>query len=207
MLGLYVSSHPLDGAERLLERNRDYSIAEVLDGSGSGGSIKLAGIITSVTKKVTKNGDVWTLVGLEDHDGAIEVACFPKIYQLYSPVVVEDAVLAMTGKIRKQETSEGNVTVSFSAEQIEVLDVAAAQSGARPPVVISIRNERITPPVVDELKRILLAHPGASPVHLTIARSGPHKPLCVNLTHFTIDPTNSFMSEIKSLLGPTAVAQ
>jgi DNA polymerase-3 subunit alpha len=202
MLGLYVSSHPLNGAEALLERNRDFSIAEVLDGSGSG-SIKLAGIITSLTKKVTKSGDVWALVGLEDHDGAIEVACFPQTYQLYSPALVEDAVIALTGKIRKQESSEGNATVTVSAEKIEVLDLAAAQSGAA--VVISIRSEKITPAVVDELKRILLAHPGASPVHLTITRARPHKSLRVNLPDFTIDPTNGFMADVKSLLGPTAV--
>ena len=126
MLGLYVSSHPLDGAEALLERSRDCSIADILDGAGGAGTVRIAGIITSVTKKVTKQGNVWALVGIEDHDAAIEVACFPSTFQLYSTVLVADAVMSMTGKIRKQETSDGSVTVSFSAEQIEVLDVAAA---------------------------------------------------------------------------------
>ena len=107
MLGLYVSSHPLDGVEAVLERSRDYSIADILEGTDVSGSVRLAGIVTSITKKVTKQGDVWALVGLEDHEAAVEVACFPSTYQLYSPVLVADAVVSMTGKIRKQETNDG----------------------------------------------------------------------------------------------------
>ena len=132
MLGLYVSSHPLDGAEALLERSRDYSIADLLDGAGGPGSARIAGIVTSVTKKVTKKGDVWALVGIEDHDAAIEVACFPQTYQLYAPVLLPDAVVSVTGKIRKSEASDGSTTVSFSAEQIEILDVTTAQTARCP---------------------------------------------------------------------------
>ncbi len=205
MLGLYVSSHPLDGVEVLLERSRDHSIADILEGTDVSGSVRLAGIVTGVTKKVTKNGDVWALVGLEDHEAAVEVACFPTTYQLYSPVLVADAVVSMTGKIRKQETNDGTVTVSLSAEKIEVLDVAAAQAAGAQPVTLSIREEKITPPLTQELKHILMAHPGRTPVHLSITRPGAAKPLRVNLTKFTIDPTGSFMADIKSLLGSAAV--
>jgi DNA polymerase-3 subunit alpha len=113
--------------------------------------------------------------------------------------------VSMTGKIRKQETNDGTVTVSLSAEKIEVLDVAAAQAAGAQPVTLSIREERITPPLTEELKRILLAHPGRTPVHLNITRPGAVKPLRVNLTKFTIDPTGSFMGDIKSLLGSAAV--
>ena len=172
MLGLYVSSHPLDGAEALLERSRDHSIADLLDGAGGNGSVRIAGIITSVTKKVTKQGNVWALVGIEDHEAAIEVACFPNTYQLYAQALIPDAVVSVTGKIRKSETSDGNTTVSFSAEQIEVLDVSAAQNGALPPVVLNVREDRITPDLTDELKRILQAHPGNAPVHMHVTRPG-----------------------------------
>ena len=206
MLGLYVSSHPLDGAEVLLERNRDHSIADILDGAGGTGTVRVAGIVTSVTKKVTKQGNVWALVGIEDHEAAIEVACFPSTYQLYSPVLVSDAVVSVTGKIRKQETSEGSVTVSFSAEQVELLDIEAARNSGRPPVVLSIPEAKITPALADELKHVLRAHPGEAPVHLHMTRPGQPEPLRLNLTWFSIDPSNSFMAEIKSLLGPGSVS-
>jgi DNA polymerase-3 subunit alpha len=207
MLGLYVSSHPLDGAEALLERSRDHSIADILDGAGGNGSVRVAGIITAVTKKITKQGNVWALVGVEDHEAAIEVACFPNTYQLYVQALIPDAVVSITGKIRKSETSDGNTTVSFSAELLEVLDVTAAQNGALPPVVLNVREDRITSGLTDELKRILQAHPGKAPVHMNVSRPGRPGGTRLNLTMFSIEPTNSFMADIKSLLGPTSVAQ
>ncbi len=206
MLGLYVSSHPLDGAEALLERSRDYSIADLHDGAGGSGSARIAGIITSVTKKVTKKGDVWALVGIEDHDAAIEVACFPQTYQLYAPVLLPDAVVSVTGKIRKSEASDGSTTVSFSAEQMETLDVTTALNGALPPVILSIREDRITPDVTAELKRILQAHPGKAPVHMSVTRPGRIGRMLLNLTSFSVEPGSSFMADVKSLLGPSSVS-
>ncbi|HWG00316.1 MAG TPA: DNA polymerase III subunit alpha, partial [Trebonia sp.] len=206
MLGLYVSSHPLNGAEPLLERSRDYSIADLHDGAGGAGSARIAGIITSVDKKVTKKGDVWALVGLEDHDAAIEVACFPSTYQLYAPVLLADTVVCVTGKIRKSETSDGSTTVSFSAEQLEVLDVTTALNGGLPPVILNVREDRITQELADELRHILRAHPGQAPVHMSLTRPGRSGRLLLNLTRFRVEPGSSFMADVKSLLGPASVS-
>ena len=206
MLGLYVSSHPLNGAEALLERNRDYGIADVLDGSGGPGSTRIAGIITSVTKKITKKGDTWALIGIEDHDAAIEVAAFPNTYQLYAPVLVADVVVSISGKIRKQETAEGSATVSFSAEAIEILDVETARAtGGRVPVILSVREEKITGDVVAELRRVLQAHPGEAPVHIEVTSPGSRR-VRYNLPAYAVEPSNSFMADVKSLLGPTSVS-
>jgi DNA polymerase-3 subunit alpha len=206
MLGLYVSSHPLDGAEPLLERSRDCSIADLHDGAGGPGSTRIAGIITSVTRKVTKKGDVWALVGLEDHDAAIEIACFPQTYQLYAPVLLPDAVVSVTGKVRKSEASDGSTTVSFSAEQLEVIDVTAARNGGLPPVVLNVREDRITPDLAQELRRVLRAHPGRAPVHMNLTRPGSGRRLVLNLAPFAVEPGSSFMADIKQLLGPTCIA-
>ncbi len=207
MLGLYVSSHPLDGAEALLERNRDFSIADVLDGAVGPGTTKIAGIVTAVTKKVTKKGDVWALVGIEDHEAAIEVACFPNTYQLYAPVLEADAVVSVAGKIRKQETAEGAATVSFSAEAIELLDIEGARAaGGRLPVILNVREDKITRDITAELKRILQSHPGETPVHMHITRPGRPKPARLHLTDFAVEPNGSFMADVKSLLGPASIS-
>ena len=206
MLGLYVSSHPLDGAERILERSRDHGIVELLDGAAGNSTIRIAGIITSVDRKVTKQGNVWALIGVEDHDASIEVACFPATFQLYGHVLAPDTVVAVTGRVRKQETNDGSVTVSINAEKVETLDVSAVQANGVTPVVISVREEKITQDIAEELKRTLQAHPGDCPVHLNLTRRGQHTSMRVNLSFFTVDPTSSFMSEIKSLFGSAAVA-
>ena len=113
----------------------------------------------------------------------------------------------MTGKIRKSETSDGNTTVSFSAELIEVLDVTAAQNGALPPG----RAQRPRGQDHRGPHRRAQAHPpgppGQRPRAHDVSRPGRPGGTRLNLTMFSIEPTNSFMADIKSLLGPTSVAQ
>ncbi|MGH3389984.1 MAG: DNA polymerase III subunit alpha, partial [Actinomadura sp.] len=200
MLGLYVSSHPLDGAERILERNRDHSLAELLAGARTEGMVKVAGIISKVDRKVTKQGSTWAVVLLEDLDASIEALFFPKSYTLYGPTLAHDLVVQITGRINERD---GNL--SIYAEDLTVLDVSTAQ-GKEPPVVIVLREERVDHGLVADLKRILQAHPGNAPVHLQLLRVGSRKGLLLDLDRFSVEPSSAFHGDIKSLLGATAIA-
>ncbi len=50
-------------------------------------------------RKITKRGDAWAMVTLEDLDGAIDVLLFPSSYQLASTLLVEDAILTVRGRL------------------------------------------------------------------------------------------------------------
>ncbi len=85
MLGLYVSDHPLAGTERLLARNRDTTIADLLEsGRDDRGDVTVCGLITNVDKRVNKAGNVWAIITVEDMDAAVECLFFPKSYELYA---------------------------------------------------------------------------------------------------------------------------
>ena len=127
MLGLYVSAHPLDGAEHILSNHRDVTIAELLGSGRTGGEVQLAGLITGLTRKQTKQGNAWAIVELADRDGSIEVLFFPASYQLVQHALVEDAVVAIRGKV---EDRDG--TLQIFGQKLEVLDVSAAEHGGRP---------------------------------------------------------------------------
>src|SRR5262249_53397838 len=82
MLGLYVSDHPLMGAERALRRHVDCSIAEVREMED--GSVRcVAGVVTALQRKYTKRGDLMATFVLEDLASAIEVMVFPKTMQTF----------------------------------------------------------------------------------------------------------------------------
>ncbi|MGW2157607.1 hypothetical protein [Nonomuraea sp. NPDC001699] len=83
MLGLYVSSHPLDGAEHVLDANRDTTIAELRSSGRQDAPVRVSGIVSGLQREITKQGSPWAIVTLEDHDAAVECLIFPKIYTLY----------------------------------------------------------------------------------------------------------------------------
>jgi DNA polymerase-3 subunit alpha len=81
MLGLYVSGHPLNGVERVLEVQSDTAIATILEGNlPDGAQVTVGGILASVTRRVNKSGESWASAQLEDLAGGIEVLFFPKTY-------------------------------------------------------------------------------------------------------------------------------
>ncbi|MEV5753813.1 DNA polymerase III subunit alpha [Actinoallomurus sp. NPDC052308] len=200
MLGLYVSSHPLDGAERVLEDARDTTLAELLASGRTEGFVRVAGIISGLQRKITKNGDTWAIVNLEDHDASVECLIFPKSYVLYGETLAEDRVVTIRGRVNVRDE-----TLSVYGEEVTVLDVSQV-TAAEPPVVISLSEARVSADVVLELKRILDSHPGHAPVHLRLRPGRPGaKGLLIALDRFRVQPEPSFFGDIKSLLGANAI--
>jgi DNA polymerase III subunit alpha len=200
MLGLYVSGHPLDGSERILECNRDTSVADLLSSGRTEGAVRVAGLIASVDRRINrKNGSPWAIAVVEDLDAAVEVLFFPKTYALYAGELAEDAAVSVQGRINERDG-----TVSIIAQEMTPLDLSAAKPGG-PPVMIALRSDKITPGLAAELKHILQTHPGSTRVVLRVESPGKSTML-VDLRDYPIEPTSSFMADIKGLLGATALA-
>ena len=68
MLGLYVSDHPLMGAEASLRRRTECTIAE-LEGVEDGAMRVVGGLVTDLQRKWTKKGDLMAVFILEDLAG------------------------------------------------------------------------------------------------------------------------------------------
>src|SRR5690606_15991698 len=77
MLGLYVSDHPLLGAETALARRVDCALDE-LDGLEDGTLRTVGGVVTGLQRKWTRKGDLMAVFTLEDLRTSIEVMVFPR---------------------------------------------------------------------------------------------------------------------------------
>ncbi|GAA2652474.1 DNA polymerase III subunit alpha [Streptomyces spororaveus] len=193
-LGLYVSEHPLDGADHILSRNRDTTIAEIM-ASSQEGPVKIAGLITGVDRKMTKQGNAWAAVTLADRDASIEVCFFPASYQLVGHALIPDSVISVSGRAQDRDGS-----MNIIGQEIAELDISSAEHGGKPPVLLSFRSHKIHEKTVRELRRILRAHPGESPVRMRVRT--PDKTVVYELG-FLVDPT-SVASDIKGTFGPDA---
>lgn len=195
MLGLYVSAHPLDGTEHILSRNRDTTISELLGSGRTEGVVQLSGLITSVDRRMTKQGNPWAIINLADRDGEMEILFFPATYTLVQHALIPDSVVSVQGRLNDRDGA-----VSIFGQEIQTLDVSSAESGGRPPVMLAFPAHRVNEPAVTELKRILSAHKGESPVRMRILT--PQKTVIYELG-FLVDPT-SVASDIKGTFGPDA---
>ncbi|MFD9686631.1 DNA polymerase III subunit alpha [Kitasatospora sp. NPDC059146] len=198
MLGLYVSSHPLDGAEHILSQNRDTSIAELLGSGRSEGEVRLSGLITGVDRRINKAGNAWAIITLSDRDGSVEVLFFPATYNLMAEQMIEDNVISVRGRLNERDGS-----LSIFGQEIATLDVSSAELGTKPPVQITVPASRITPEVVAELKLALQAHPGDVPIRLLTTNWDKNT---LYELGFRVNPDNGLASDVKTLLGNRAWA-
>ncbi|MFI6387546.1 DNA polymerase III subunit alpha [Nonomuraea sp. NPDC050547] len=201
MLGLYVSDHPLAGTERLLSRNRDTTIAELLEsGREDRGDVRVCGLITKVEKRVNKAGNLWAIVTVEDMDAAVECLFFPKNYELYAPELRGDVVVSVGGQINNRDGA-----ISIFANDLTPLDISGIASDSGHPVTLQLREERLNQHHVEELRHVLKAHQGKVPVRIHLERlSG--KTVLLSLPEFSVNPEASFAADIKTLFGPEAIS-
>ena len=146
-----------------------------------------------------KSGNPWAIVTLEDLDAAVEVLFFPKVYSLYTGELAGDTAASIKGRLNERDG-----TVSIFAQDLTPLDISSAGAVTGPPLVIAVHQDKITAGLAAELKHVLHAHPGATRVHLKLERPG-RNPLLIDLSEFSVEPSNSFMADIKSLLGASAL--
>jgi DNA polymerase-3 subunit alpha len=217
MLGLYVSDHPLLGIEHIIASGTDVSVAELMatgeeneDGerpamsfgqTGRDGSpiVKIGGILSGVTRKVTKKGDAWAAATLEDLGGAIEVLFFPNSYQLYATAIADDAVVIVKGKVDMRED-----VPKLIAMDMTIPDLTTGSDGSAP-VVLQLAVNKCVPPVVEQLRDVLRTHPGTTEVHLRLR--GNQKTTVVRLDDkLRVTASPALHADLKQLLGPSCIA-
>jgi DNA polymerase-3 subunit alpha len=195
MLGLYVSDHPLMGLEPLLATYTDRPVASLADDTSvpSGTVVTLGGLVSSVQRRVTKKGDTWAVVALEDLEGSVDVVVFPGLYATVGTRLAPDAVLVVKGRVDRRD--EG---VQVVAMEITEPDLSQARLG---PVVLSVPAARCTPPLVAQLREVLASHPGTTEVHLRLEGRGRTTVMRLD-DGYRVSASAALMGDLKALLGP-----
>jgi DNA polymerase-3 subunit alpha len=199
MLGLYVSDHPLFGLEHALSKSADMQIARLNEeGAVSDGQVvTLAGILSGVQRRITKQGKAWASASLEDLTGAVESLFFPNTYELVGQYIAEDAIVVVRGRVDRRDDQP-----RLMAMDLSIPDISAPDD--HKPVVLALPPSRCTPPLVERLKEVLASHPGSAEVHLKLVNGSRHTLL--RLGPLRVNATPALMGDLKALLGPGSLA-
>ncbi|MDQ0769688.1 DNA polymerase-3 subunit alpha [Pseudarthrobacter defluvii] len=200
MLGLYVSDHPLQGLEGLLAQHAEMSITTILgeDGPQDGAIITIAGMITSLSRRIAKaSGNAYARAEIEDLGGSIEVMFFGQVYGPIASVLAEDLIVVVKGRLQKRD--DGAITLNCM--ELSVPDLSEGLNG---PLVITMPTHKATEAVVTELGDVLRTHRGNSEVRLHL--QGDTRTEIMGLpVHLRVNPSPSLFGDLKVLLGPACL--
>ena len=116
MLGLYVSDHPLFGLEHILARPADTTIAALAEEGAvpDGQVVTLAGILSGVQRRITKQGRAWASATLEDLAGGVEALFFPNTYEVIGQYIAEDAIVVVKGRVDRRDDTPRIMAMDMS---------------------------------------------------------------------------------------------
>lgn len=183
LLGLYVSSHPLEEyAEKL--KLVALPIKQVLENKTQ--TATLAGIISRVQKILTKKGDQMAFMDLEDTSGMIEVIVFPNLFSKYQNLIVDGKIVVIKGKM-----SDKDGEAKFLADEITEFgqDTPLPEASVTIKVPVTATDE-----FFKQLKQLFESAPGNLSVNLLINQQKVKTP-------FRIDLNDELKVRIKQLLG------
>lgn len=114
--GLYLSGHPMAEYKDVAKKiNSARTIALTdpdaigADPPHDGTEVTILGIISGVTRKITKDDKTMAFFKLEDMDGTIEVVVFAKIYEQCASLLVEDNVVLVRGRLSVREDEKTKI--------------------------------------------------------------------------------------------------
>ena len=137
--GLYLSGHPMDEYRASVKKAGAAPVGEIMESFGGeeagtyqdGQQVAIAGIVTKVKSKTTKNGSLMAYVTLEDDTGAMEMLCFSRVLGQYGGCLQENSAVLVKGKISARDEKEPQLMVD-SAVPLE--DVALGVAPEAQPI-------------------------------------------------------------------------
>ncbi len=194
-LGLYVSSHPLQGMRAQLRDQIDATVSQLGD-LRDGQTVWTGGVVSGLTRRQTRSGSTMAVFRLDDVDGGIEVVAFGSICEQYADLLVEDAIVLVRGRLDRKSEDD----VKLIALELRAFDGVSATR----PLTLVVNAELVQMDMLDELKSILGAFPGEVPVELQLTTAqGRHRLKVGN--RYRVEPVSGLYAELKSLLGESCV--
>jgi len=135
VLGLFVSSHPLDEHRRTLQRFRNCAIADIA-ALPADQEVVIAGLISSVRQTLTRaKQEKMAILKVEDESAAIETVLFPESYAQHATLIGQDKIVFVRGKVNRRREDP-----SVIAD--EVIPLSEAMQRLTRAVHIAIKPQR-----------------------------------------------------------------
>ena len=179
VVGMYLSDHPLKKYEFELENFTNCKMAELgdmiadCDKNRQTAQVALAGLVTSVETKISRNGKPFAKVNVEDFSGIYEFAFFGKDYENFMNYLHEHTAIYIEGEIcekyflKPEEITAGKkAPYTFKAKKISLLGNVAEDRLAG--FAIEMLANDITPELRHRLVHLVKESKGNIPLSMIV---------------------------------------
>lgn len=189
VLGFYVSGNPLDQYQEVLPLVSSYSLAE-LDSKNDEQYIRVAGMVSNLSRRMSRKGEAYARFVLEDLSGRMEVMVFPSALRTNDIQIQGEAPLIVEGFLdNREETPKISLRKALPLpQQVQEL-------------FIRINGETEQEGFQGRLLTLLSKHPG--PLEVILLLKG--RRAIVLQDHYKVAPSSDLKRELQILCGSNNV--
>ncbi|NLJ99799.1 MAG: DNA polymerase III subunit alpha [Clostridia bacterium] len=167
ILGFYISGHPMEAYRALTDKFISHRLVD-LDGVRDSEKIVTCGIITDIRRIVTRRNQMMARIALEDTMGKVNVVLFPKTYNKYVSLLVEDSPVLMGASVSLQEDE-----MSLFCDYIKPIDelgerVPSTDKKIQGEIMIQLSENNTPRGLMESISFILQKYPGSNPLYLKL---------------------------------------
>lgn len=162
LLGLYLTSHPLDDLHDFFESKGVIQISRLIHEPPSRKIYIVGGIVANIKRITTKKGDYMAFLTVEDKTGSIEMVVFPSSYDELQDELQPNKPTLFAGRLNQRDNNE----ISFVLEKAKVVD--EEKHGTNFQGITFKVTSKHSVEEINELKQYIREHPGDVPVKITI---------------------------------------
>lgn len=161
-IGIYLSGHPLDGFK--FEMN-NYNIIPIneLD-SFKGRQLRIAGYVSDPRHALTKKGDKFGKMTINDYSGSIELMFWKENYVHFGDYIQESQKLMLTGIYDENRFRPGQM--EFKVQSVMLLGDVKTKLTKR--ISLAFPLQKLDYDLVNFLQRNIQQHPGACELNFQI---------------------------------------
>jgi len=159
-LGFFISGHPLDRYREVVRAFEPVTSTTLVARPGQ--PVDLPCVVTSVARQISRrDNSEWGKVTVEDFQGTATVLAFREAWQTYKDVLVQDAVVLVSGKVSSRERDEEDPPLFLdSARPLDELTTSGELS-----VQIELElGSAVEAEAFEEARKVLVEHPGPASV-------------------------------------------
>ena len=165
LVGIYLSAHPLDEYAIVLEHVCNTHMSELDDKSAlAGREITMGGIVTSVRRGISKNGNPYGIAKIEDYSGSAEIPFFGNDWVTFQGYLGEGTFLFIKARCQPKQWRPDELDVKITS--MELLPDVKEQLIEK--ITILIPLAELNSALVTELASLTKEHPGNTELYFKV---------------------------------------
>ena len=174
LVGMYLSSHPLDKYELEIENFTSCSVTEIesivneCDRKQQPAKISFAGMISACDKTTTKQGRPWAKLLLEDFEGSYELSLFGQEYESCLKYLNLHECVFVEAEIAPRFRPKNGEKPVYKLKVTSMCELGNVCTSLLSAVKISVNSASLTPAFRKKLQEILKEYKGGTPLRLLL---------------------------------------